>query len=67
MRVFKNKYFVGLFKNAQIQGSRKPVTGAYMRVREDYVFSGKHRKWAFQRATQKYKIKTPQKPYDITT
>jgi len=41
----KNGQFVGLFKNAQIQGARKSVGRATMRVVKDYGCSGKHRRW----------------------
>ncbi len=47
MGLLKNGQFVGLVKNAQIQGARKSATGAYTKVREDCGCSGKHRRWAF--------------------
>ncbi len=38
---------LGLFKNAQMVGARKTITGAYTQVREDCGRSGKHHRWAF--------------------
>jgi D-alanyl-D-alanine carboxypeptidase/D-alanyl-D-alanine-endopeptidase (penicillin-binding protein 4) len=58
MGTSKNPYFRGPLKIAQMQGSRKPATGAYTEVREDRGCSGERRRWAVFRGllmSNKYK------------
>ncbi len=47
MGLVKNSNLWGCSKMSRFKTSRKLVTGAYMRAREDCECSGKHRRWAF--------------------